>query len=125
MNRWMPGSAILGGLVLLGAGSATAQAGESLRATIPFEFRVGQATLPAGQYDVTYEGVEDAPSVLSIRSEDGRFGALVLTEPVDTRAPTRGARLIFDRDGGGYQLSGIFAPSARVGLEIAGTHPSV
>jgi hypothetical protein len=122
MNPWMPRAVLLGGLVLLGAGSANAQ--ESLRATIPFDFKVGQVTLPAGQYSLGYEGVH-TPSVLAVRSDDGRHSALVLTEPIDTKAPTRGARLVFDREGDTYKLSEIFAPSARVGMEIPAKHPVV
>jgi hypothetical protein len=121
MNPWMSRIILLGGLALLTAGAASAQTEESLRATIPFEFRVGQVTLPAGEYDVTYDAL-DAPNILTVRSQDGRHTALVLTEPIDAKAPTKGARLVFDRDGDAYQLSEVFAPAARVGSEVLNKH---
>ena len=124
MNPWMSRAALLGGLVLLGASSASAQSGESLRATIPFEFKVGAVTLPAGQYDVSYRST-DVQSVLSIRSQDGRHSALVLTEPIDAKTPSQGARLVFDRDGDAYKLSEVFAPAARVGSEVLSKHSVV
>ena len=77
----------LGGLVLVGTGSAYAQSSESVRAKVPFDFKVGQATLPAGEYNLKYDPA-DARGVLTVRSADGHHEAFVLTEAVDARKGT-------------------------------------
>jgi hypothetical protein len=112
---------VLGVLMGVGVGSAYAQTSESLRASVPFAFKVGGATLPAGTYQVSCDGVE-APGVLVVRSKDGHHEAIVLTENVDTRDPQRDARLVFEREGQVYALSEVFGAGAHNGLEVLGTH---
>jgi hypothetical protein len=120
MTRSFP-AALVGGLLLLGARDARAFS-DSLRADIPFDFAVGGATLPAGQYRVSYDAVA-TPDVLMIRSQDGRHNALVLAEPVDTGQPTKQARLVFQREGASYRLYEVFDSAARVGLGVLEPHP--
>src|ERR1700752_135396 len=96
-------AAALAGLVALGTGTVYAQSSERLHANVPFAFKVGQAVLPAGSYDVTYDVAESG--VLSVRSEAGRHAAFVLTEGVSTTGnPNKDATLVFDRQGSGYTL---------------------
>ena len=72
MSRWFPALA-LAGVVLAGTGSVQAQESETLTATIPFDFKVGQATLPAGQYSLSYDAAE-SPGVLTVRGKDYVYG---------------------------------------------------
>jgi hypothetical protein len=112
----------LGGLVLVGTGSAYAQSAESVRAKVPFDFKVGQATLPAGEYNLKYDPA-DARGVLTVRSADGHHEAFVLTEAVDARKGTPNTnKLVFEREGTTYVLSEVFTDDSRVGLEVLGTH---
>jgi|SRR5258705_11507680 hypothetical protein len=112
-------AAALAGLVGLGTSAVYAQSSERLQANVPFDFKVGQAVLPAGSYTVTYDATE-AP-VLTVRSVDGRHSAVVLTEGVSTGKPNKNATLVFDRQGSGYTLAQVFGPGDNTGLEVVGT----
>ena len=118
--------AVVAGLV--GGGKAYAQGSETLHASVPFEFKVGHAVLPAGRYEVSYDAV-DAPAILFVRSQDGGHSAFVLIESTGARNP-RGedarnrdedATLVFERQGSGYALSKVFGPDQENGLEVAVT----
>jgi hypothetical protein len=122
MSRRLPVAMVLGSLVLMGTGRAYAQGVESVRAKIPFDFRVGQATLPAGEYRLSYDPAE-AQGVLAVQSADGRKDAFVMTEPVDVKHGTpKTNRLVFEREGTSYVLSEVFTADSSLGLEVLGTH---
>lgn len=112
-------AAALAGLVGLGAGAVYAQGSERLHVNVPFEFKVGQAVLPAGSYDLTYDATESG--VLFVRSQDGRHTAVALTEGVSTANPQKDPTLVFDRQGSGYTLARVFGPGDDTGLEVVGT----
>ena len=123
MSRWLPVAVALGGLVLIGTGSAHAQGLESVRAEIPFDFKVGHATLPAGDYRLRHDPAE--LGVLTVRSTDGRHGAVVMTEPIEARNGTPYAnKLVFEREGTSFVLSEVFTNESSVGVEVLGTHPA-
>ncbi len=121
MIRWFSIATVLGGVLSLGVGPAHAQSADKLHANIPFDFKVGHTTLPAGSYEVSYDAAL-SPGLLVVRSQDGHHVVFVLTESVDTRNPKRDATLVFEREGEAYALSEVFAPEARAGLEVLGTH---
>lgn len=124
MSRRLPVTMVLGSLLLMGTGRAYAQSEESVRAKIPFDFRVGHATLRAGEYGLSYDPAQ-APGVLTVRSTDGRHEAFVMTEPVDVKRGTPKAdRLVFEREGTTYVLSEVFTADSSLGLEVRGTHPA-
>jgi hypothetical protein len=68
-------------LVLTGSMAVVAQAQTTgrlhLRATIPFEFNVGQKTMPAGEYTITQINPSSDRTVLQLRRSDGRSTTLV------------------------------------------------
>lgn len=72
----------MGGFILLGTTSAKAADLETLRAKVPFTFKVGEAELPPGQYVFRYDDAEQ-PGVLRVRGQDGHGGAFVLTQKAD------------------------------------------
>jgi hypothetical protein len=121
MNRSSSVVTVLAGLVLLGGSTARAQNMESVRAQIPFDFRVGSTTLPAGQYSMSYDPSE-LPGVLKVRSQDGHHQAFVLTEVVSATNEARDAKLVFEHEGTSYALSRVLAPDSGLGLEVLGTH---
>jgi hypothetical protein len=123
MSRWLPVAMALGGLVLMETGSANAQGVESVRAEISFDFKVGHATLPAGDYRLSHNPAE--AGVLTVRSMDGRHGAVVMTEAIEARNGTPNAnKVVFEREGTSYVLSEVFTNDSSVGLEVLGTHPA-
>lgn len=123
MNRGFRVFMALGSFILLGAASAQAQASGSLHASLPFTFTVGSMTLPPGEYDLSFDDI-GSPGVLTVRSQDGRQGALVLTEAVDAPGASEQGRLVFAKEGDRYVLARIISPGEHVGLEVLGTHPA-
>jgi len=89
-------------LVLTGGLAAAAEAQTAghiqLRATIPFEFNVGQKTMPAGEYTITQINPSSDRTVLQLRSNDGRNATVVQMNNVMGKAGD-GARLVFNRYG--------------------------
>jgi hypothetical protein len=75
-----------------------------------------------GEYRVVYDAAEN-PSMLDVSSMDGRHQAIALTDPVNVRRGTPSSnRLVFERSGGTYVLSEVFAKGSSEGLEVLGTH---
>ncbi len=72
---------------------------------VPFAFHVGQASLPAGEYLIEPNSAVN-PSVLLIRSIDGRHAALILARPGESPLPTKD-ELIFDRSGSQETLQAV------------------
>ena len=101
-------------VVLLGAlaSSVHAQSGSSQRiiASIPFNFKVGKTTLPAGKYTVTVVNPNSDRRILQIRSTNGRSSAMVVTTGVIGDVAEK-SKLVFERDGDRY----IFAQAQLAG----------
>lgn len=123
-------------IVLVGSMAVAAKAQESGRAqliaNIPFQFAVGDRTLPAGEYRVLSVNAASANVLLKIESRDGQASALVRMMAVTGKA-RNSAELIFHRYGNQYYFaqawidgdaSGLQAPKARgeraVEHELAG-----
>ena len=91
-------------LVLLGSLAVAAQAQTSgrteLRASIPFQFNVGDKQMPAGDYTVTPINPSSDHVVLRLHSEDGHT-SLIQMDAVIGKANAR-ARLVFNRYGNLY-----------------------
>ena len=124
-------------LVLVGSMAVAAQAQTSGRkqliANIPFQFNVGNKTLPAGEYSVREVNPESG-GVLLLRSRDGNASAMIQVESVISKAP-ESAKLIFHRYGNKYFFvqawidgdnTGMQAPRSkaeRAENELAGLQP--
>jgi hypothetical protein len=107
---------VLAGLLVgLAVAPASAQTITQLRANIPFEFMVGGTTLPAGEYIVN---ARLTPGGLTIRSEDGREGALALVNPTDSPYNSNQTTLVFNRYGNQYFLSQIWMPYRGMGYQV-------
>jgi hypothetical protein len=86
-------------LVLVGSMAVAAQAQNNNRrlvAKIPFQFNVGDKTLPAGEYTVTQTNPSSDRAVLQVRSKDGRSSATIQMNNAIGKASER-ARLVFNR----------------------------
>ncbi|HJZ82100.1 MAG TPA: hypothetical protein VKD91_17200 [Pyrinomonadaceae bacterium] len=95
-------------LVLTVSLAAAAQAQTSgrseLRASIPFQFHVGDTTMPAGEYTVHQINPASDHCALQLRSKDGRSSAMIQMINVMGKAGER-ARLVFHRYGEQYYFS--------------------
>jgi len=105
-------------LVLFSAMTARAQSSGHglLVANIPFEFKVGKAILPAGEYTVNQVNPAAPNAVLQIRSVDGRAGAMVQMTQVAGKKD-ESTRLIFNRYGNRYFFAEAWMDNEGAGLQ--------
>lgn len=80
---------------------AQTSSSQTIRAHVPFTFKVGQKSLPAGVYIVRILNPTSDRKVLQIRSEDGRTSAIVQTLGVNSTLASD-TKLIFRRYGDWY-----------------------
>ena len=95
-------------LVLVGSVALAAQAQTSGRtrliANVPFQFNVGEKTMPAGEYTVIQVNPSSDQAVLQLRSKDGSRTVMIQTSNVTGKA-SESARLVFNRYGSQYFFS--------------------
>ena len=78
------------------AAGAQAQTTQLVIANIPFAFTANNKTLPAGKYTITVLNSSSDRKALQIRSMNGRFSAMVLTNAGVGRISDN-AKLVFER----------------------------
>jgi hypothetical protein len=97
-------------LVLIGSLAVTAQAQTSnpilVRASIPFEFNIGDKTMPAGAYTIRQVNPRSEPGVLRIMDDKGNAVSVLRTQLASGAAASKTA-LLFSRYGGQYFFSGV------------------
>jgi hypothetical protein len=71
-------------------------------ATVPFDFVVGGAPLPAGKYFV--KPASEGATVIEIESADGRHTAYTLTTSASSNVPVPSAELVFEKRDNRYFL---------------------
>ena len=98
------GAVLVMALAILVGVSASAQAastGTWITVKVPFEFTVGQSTLPAGSYTVTQKD----NNVVQIQGSEGNV--LFLAWPTDRKGSAGRASVVFNRYGDRYFLAGL------------------
>ena len=109
-------------IVLVGSMVVAAQAQTcgrtQLVASIPFEFSVGNKTLPAGEYTVRQVNPASDHAVLQLRSRDGRASAMVQMDSVMGKAQ-ESAKLIFNRYGNKYFFAQAWVDGENSGLQAS------
>lgn len=101
------------GLFAIALCSLPAQTSTS-RAEIPFDFRMGTTTLPAGTYFVQQSGY-----LLTIREEGGANRSVMqLTRPASRKAVSSQPKLEFHRYGSTYFLAAIWNQNSREGQAL-------
>ncbi len=88
-----------------------------MRVTIPFEFAVGNRTLPPGEY-IVKRNFPDRPEMLLIQSLDGDSSQYVLTSNVQSKTTQSDSKLIFHRYGDRYFISQIWTAGDSAGREL-------
>lgn len=91
--------------VMLAVVSVGANSGLKVWATVPFDFTVGEKTLPAGTY--TIEAI-DPQGVLAIRSENYTWGILIRTGAMHAKNDPEPAKLVFRKYGDVYFLGEVW-----------------
>ncbi|HZN10512.1 MAG TPA: hypothetical protein VFC61_02475 [Blastocatellia bacterium] len=97
------------------AAAVSATLDGALKATIPFEFSVGDKTLPAGVYTVAST---TTPGMLRIRGEESHAGVLIPARDVQNRRPQGRSNLTFRRYGDRYFLAQIWTERMSNGREL-------
>src|SRR5207245_9851296 len=102
--KYMLGT-LLGLILALSAVPGHAQDGAKVKATIPFNFVVGNRELKAGDYVIESLLANNA---LQFRSEDGDVQQIPFTVPIETNRTGNHERLLFHHDGDQYFLSHVW-----------------
>ncbi len=97
-------------LLSLVAAAPAVRAQQPLAANVPFEFTVGNGTLPAGDYRVQKLGEDSA--VLLIRNQEAGASAMVMTTAAQENGQPSLAKLVFSCYGNRCFLSQIWAPGS-------------
>jgi len=87
-----------------------------LRVSIPFDFKVGDKTFPAGRYFVSRAQQDEA--VIKITSWNGKANSFRPTIPVTIAKTSNQATVIFNRYGDQYYLSQVWPGGSSVGREV-------
>jgi hypothetical protein len=99
-------------LLIVGIGAVTAAAqSATLVANIPFDFIIGTATLPAGEYTID-RALRNDPSILAFRSY--RASAVTLTQAEEPKTGKGAYKLVFHRCGDKYFLSQVWGSDGNV-----------
>jgi len=97
--------------VLIAGTGAMAQ-GHAVRATVPFDFTVGDKLLPAGTYEIWSPSTDR----IEVQNRD-RHVAMLVTTTYDSHE-SRNSTLVFDRYGDQYFLSEILCRSAAMNVSV-------
>jgi hypothetical protein len=94
------------------AGTSFAQS-NGVRATVPFDFTVGNKLLPAGTYTIK----EQSDHMIVIQNHDKPIAMLSLVNGDSNRSPN-GGKLKFHRYGSQYFLTEILCDQANMNLQV-------
>jgi hypothetical protein len=83
-----------------------------VRATVPFDFTVGNKQLPAGTYSIA----RAKDGTIQILSRKGT--PVVLTLASENGSPSKGCALSFDRRGGQYFMRGVQCESSEMSINF-------
>jgi hypothetical protein len=106
--------------VLLGMACLPAHAQSSIRIDVPFDFAVGNYTLPAGQYYVSpaLSGASLSDATVVVIS-NRQHAVNVITTVVQANGEHHGASLLFKHDGSQYSLMQVWSADGDIGLDVS------
>jgi hypothetical protein len=116
-NKCLKTIGILSFLLMLTVVSVCAQSQTKGALTIPFDFIVGQKTLPAGEY-IVEPNRRDFDNVWLIQSKDGHTSALFVGRHVQSSETQEQTKLVFHKYGDQYFLSQVWTPGSTTGQEV-------
>jgi len=97
--------------------SVSAQSERSKITNIPFDFTVGEKTLPAGEYTIE-PNRRDSLNVWLLQSRDGHLSALFATGSVRASETQEKCKFVFHKYGDQYFLSQIWTIGGNSGREL-------
>jgi len=103
------------GIALLAAGSTWADSGDTIIATVPFDFMIGKQAVPSGEYTIRQAGPTKA---LVLRTADHRVASVFLTNFTRRIYPQDGTKLVFSRYGSRYFLREIWVVGELSGHQL-------
>ncbi|MEP6706413.1 MAG: hypothetical protein ABJC05_02775 [Pyrinomonadaceae bacterium] len=112
---------ILAGFMAMSSAKAQTSASRQLIANIPFEFSVGNKSMPAGDYTVRQINPASDRAVLQLRSKDGSTSAMVQMRSVSGKTQ-ESAKLVFHRYGNQYFFAQVWTTGDSEGLEAPKSH---
>jgi hypothetical protein len=124
MNRQLtnliPKIMLLSAIVLLASvGPTQAQSlGNRIRVNIPFDFKIAEKKLPAGEYSVGRAANWSNDLVVSVNDLEGRSKAIRLSNAVVRSRPNEKALLVFHRYADQYFLFQVWPAGATTGREF-------
>jgi hypothetical protein len=83
------------------------------RADVPFNFRMGDAVMPAGTYRI-----HESQGLLMLREQTGKKAAMHLTLPVSRSAVASNPSLEFTRYGNEYYLAKVWSGQSHDGRSL-------
>jgi hypothetical protein len=99
------------------AGSASAQ-DAGVKATVPFNFTVGNLAMPSGTYTIRESTL--TPELLLMRNWDAKVNVMSVGEPTQSD-PRYGDVLVFHRYGNQYFLSDIYSRGSSLNIHYPTT----
>jgi hypothetical protein len=108
----------LGLILAFSAVPGHAQGEPKVKATIPFNFVIGDKELKAGEYLIKPVGSLRSQNLLQFRSENGDVQQIALTLPIETKKAGNHERLVFHHDGNQYFLSQVWLSGDENGHEL-------
>jgi hypothetical protein len=100
---------LLGAVLIIALEGMPAYA-QDVTARIPFEFRAGEAVLPAETYTISYS--EANPWTLAFRGTDGsKHEVRIITRLAQKETPSLDTYLVFDKIGNVYLFSEFWLPA--------------
>jgi len=100
------------------SGRAQNSAAPHLTTNIPFEFSVGNKTMPAGEYTVSCINPASDLKVLRLRARDGHESVMLRTNSVSRNAPGD-AKLVFNRYGNQYFFAQAWFQADSTGMQAS------
>jgi hypothetical protein len=104
-------------LAALAAASGYAQSRTALRVDVPFEFKVNNTALPAGEYWISQIGTEGG-LLLAMRSGDSHHTVLFTGNAAVRSSAGEQSSLKFARYGSNYFLADIWWAEDKFGVEV-------
>ena len=110
---------VFGFVLVIGAGSAFAALAAPIKVNVPFEFVVGDTTLPAGEYLISSPSDYSA-ALLAIRSADGKSTIFVQTDPLSPEGDiyVSKTRLTFEKVNGKEFLTRVWESGSDMGYGL-------
>ena len=108
----------LGLILAFSAVPGHAQGKPSVKATIPFNFVIGDKELKAGEYLIKSVGSLGSQNLLQFGSENGDVQQFVFALPIETNKAGNRERLVFHHDGNQYFLSQVWLSGDENGREL-------